>query len=229
MNPFCVPLRFLRFETFPTKSLAFHELYVLLLFMSGQTSERRLEMLGEFAEMMLASARDLHAAQLAASDVAEKARLADSLHRTGRGLRQTLALQAKLERDQKRGLLEDAAAATLAGKVRIARRKAQARAAIARLVWTEYEPDDTDAEDILGRLDHILAAEAELDDFLTEDPDAQFTRLCDAIDFDPPDPPLRGRCPGGAEGVSSPESAAPNPLSRSATAPPEGEHLDPSG
>jgi len=145
-------------------------------------------MLGEFAEMMLATARDLHEAGLAAEDLGEKARLADSLHRTGRGLRQTLALQARLERDQKRAVLEDAQAATLADKVRRARRKARAKAAIERLVWTEYEPDDEDAADILGRLDRILAAEAELDDFLTEDAEVQFKRLCDAIGYDPAEP-----------------------------------------
>ena len=133
--------------------------------MSQAAADRRLEMLGEFAELALSLARDLHQAALSAEDADDKARLAEACHRMGRGLRQSLALQARLEREAKRAAREDVAVAAEQAQASRLRRKTQVKAGIERLIWSEYEPDDSEAEGLLERLDLILDAEAELDGF----------------------------------------------------------------
>ena len=185
---------------------------------------RRLEMLGEFAELLLATARDLHQAGLAADDLSEKARLADSLHRTGRGLRQTLALHARLERDEKRGRVEDDQEARHAAERQVATRRKRVATSVERLIWTEREQDD--AEELTDQLESLLDAEVLEDGFAKQPIDQLVAHICDQLGLDPPPArsAIRGRCPRGAEGVS-PEADRPvgfNPLSRSATAPPQG-------
>ena len=145
-------------------------------------------MLGDFAELALSLARDLHQAALAADDAGEKARLADGCHRMGRGLRQSLALQARLERDAKCAAREDAACAAAEAEARRVRRKTQVKAGIERLVWSEYEPADEEAEELLERLDLLLDAEAEQDGFEQQDPELQIAKLCRAIGYQPPSP-----------------------------------------
>jgi len=156
------------------------------MFMSEAVADRRLEMLGEFAEIALSLARDLHQAALAAEEPEAKARLAETCHRMGRGLRQSLALHARLEREAKRAAREDAEAAAEAAKARRTRRKAQVKARIESLLWSEYEPDDSEAEGLIERLDAVLDAEAELDGFEAQDIDLQIAKLCWMIGYAPP-------------------------------------------
>lgn len=162
-------------------------------------------MLGAFAELALSLARDLHGAALAAEEPEAKVRLADACHRMGRGLRQTLALHERLERSAERAAREDAGFVVEQQKARRTRRKTQVKATIARLVWSEYEPADDDAEDVLERLDKVLDAEAELDGFEDEPVETQIARICRLIGYELPplDPAARTAAPPGAAFHSS--------------------------
>jgi len=142
---------------------------------------------------------------MAAGDPAERARLAISFHRLSRSVRQTAALRLRLAREAEACAREDVKEAAVREAARRGHRKAQARAGVERLLWTEYEPDDDDAADILARLDKLLAAEAEFDDFLIEDLDEQVARLCEAVDYAPPDLTPAGGDPG--EGSVAPDPA----------------------
>ena len=139
-------------------------------------ADRRLAILGELSELGLSLARDLHQSALACEDMAGKSKLAEAFHRTSRSVRQSLALHAKLERGDVLAGREDRADITREAESRVRKRKAQVKAAVERLIWTEYETSD--AEPLLDTLDDHLD-EAELsDDFLAEDVDAHIAKVC---------------------------------------------------
>ena len=142
-------------------------------------AERRLAILGELAELGLSLARDLHSTALAAEDIAEKSKLAEAFHRTGRSIRQSLALHAKLERDDARAEHEDRAAAAS----QASDRKAQVKAAVKRLIWTEYEPAEAEPL-VLDLLDHLDEARLH-DDFLDADVDTLIAKVCKALNLLP--------------------------------------------
>ena len=153
---------------------------------TSPTAERRLQMLGEFAEMALSLAREMHQAALAAETIEERTRLADSFHRMGRGLRQSLALHARLERYGERAAEAEADKAASQARASRARRKAHVKGAVERLIWTEYEADDEDGLALADRLDAILDAEAETEDFVAADPDRMIAGLCTLLGLDRP-------------------------------------------
>lgn len=76
-------------------------MYVLLLFMSNvaDMTERHRQALTELAELGLSLARKLHAQAETVEDVEQAAELSLAFHRVSRSVRQTVALEAKLERD----------------------------------------------------------------------------------------------------------------------------------
>ncbi|RAK69097.1 hypothetical protein DJ019_03570 [Phenylobacterium kunshanense] len=101
--------------------------------------------------------------------------LVGSLHKVGRALRTSIALEAKLERDA----AADARAAAEAGEARAGRavetRKARVRDAVERRIWTELDP--AEAEVWTADFDERLETEA-LDDAFTDEPlDDQVERL----------------------------------------------------
>ena len=61
--------------------------------------EAQEQALGIFADAVLKLALHIQQEALDAQDLDQKVRLAGAVHRLGRGLRQTVALQAKLARD----------------------------------------------------------------------------------------------------------------------------------
>src|SRR5215813_13583381 len=65
-------------------------------------AEAQEQALGLFADAILKLALDIQQQALVAEDVDQKVKLAGAVHRLGRGLRQTLALQAKLARDARK-------------------------------------------------------------------------------------------------------------------------------
>jgi len=140
-----------------------------------------------------------------ASDAPEdRAKLALTFHRLSRSIRQTAALRMRLAREAERSGAEAEARVVSVGKARRDRRKAHIRGAVSAMVWSEYEPEDEEAEAILERLDGVLSGEAETDDFLAEDPQAQIEKLCRAIDYIPPGPPPKGEVsPKATEGASA--------------------------
>ena len=87
---------------------------------------------------------------LSADDPDVEAKATAAFHRAARSVRQCLALEAKLVRDAARATREDHARAEGEATARGIRRKAHARAAVERLIWTECE-DQIEAGTARGR------------------------------------------------------------------------------
>lgn len=116
----------------------------------------------------------------------DRAKQALAFHRLSRSVRQTAALRMRIARDAEQSGREAWTDGRARDKARRERHAVRAKADIERLVWTEYEHEDPDAEALLEHLDVILAAEAETEHFLIEDPQVQFARLCKAVGYEPP-------------------------------------------
>jgi hypothetical protein len=135
---------------------------VLLLFMSGSAeamSERHGRMLGEAAEIMLGAMRVLNA-RLAASETPEAARdLGLALQRADRGLRQTIFLEAKLDRerraDARKAEVDARADAQAARDGEVRARRARVRVAVSRRAC-EVLATREDADDVIADLDALL-------------------------------------------------------------------------
>jgi hypothetical protein len=152
--------------------------------MTPGLDETRMKMLGELAEMTLVLARDLQQAALTAETTDEKVRLADAFHKVGRGVRQSLALHAKLERDAQaaeREAAAQAAPAAAADQARRQRRAAGLESAIERLIWTEREKLEEEPSVLRIRLGSLVADESRAEGFLETDPELQIDRLCEAL------------------------------------------------
>jgi hypothetical protein len=150
---------------------------VLFLFMSDgvNTAEREKRILGELAELGLSLARAVHERALAAETSAEMTELALAFHRTSRSVRQTLALESKLERDGARRDREALVEAARAHETGVTRRKHQVRMAVERSIWTEAE--GLEAERLVDELDDLLEEESLADDFTAEPVEAHVARI----------------------------------------------------
>jgi hypothetical protein len=150
-----------------------------------EKQERQERILAELSELGLALARDLQASALAADDVATKSELGRTFHHVARSVRQTLALEARLERDRQRAGREDRAEAEHHRTAHAERRKAQVKIAVKRCV--RYEHAGFDAENLLGELDERLEEDALHDLFAGEDDiDVHIARLCEELGVPPP-------------------------------------------
>src|SRR5215472_12487616 len=69
-------------------------------------AEAQEQALGIFADAVLKLALDIQQQALDAVDLDQKVRAAGAVHQLGRGLRQTIALQAKLAREARRDAAE---------------------------------------------------------------------------------------------------------------------------
>jgi hypothetical protein len=174
--------------------------------------------LGIFADAILKLALHIQQEALDAEDLDQKVRLAGAVHRLGRGLRQTVALQAKLARDarteaakpQPRPDVEppEEPAAPDPKTVAVRRRRDWLTRGVERCVWNEYERDDEAGEftgeslleDFQERLADLMA---DPDAFLGLDPDALLVELCKELGlappgFHPPAPPVPPAPPGSS-------------------------------
>ncbi|THD77038.1 MAG: hypothetical protein E7812_13850 [Phenylobacterium sp.] len=144
---------------------------------------RHKALLGEFAELAMGLARDLHAAALAAPTPEEKAKLAQEFHRVGRGLRQSLALEARLDRAEARELVEEARRRREAEGEAFTLRRAKVRAAVKRLVWTETE---SEWDEHWERSLNLWLERLEDDDFVEAPIETVIARIREGmgIDFD---------------------------------------------
>jgi hypothetical protein len=130
---------------------------------TAEMAERHGRVLVELAELGLSLARGLQARAEAARTGEDAERLALAFHRVSRSVRLTLALEARLVREQGQAWREERARA-----VRLVEtRKAQVRAAVTRLVLRETEGED--AEALLDGLEERLDEDALYDEF-TDDP-----------------------------------------------------------
>ena len=145
--------------------------------------------LAELTQLGMALARDLQAAALAADTPEEKAELAQAFHRVARTVRQSIALRARLAREDRREAAEAAAE-------RIAARKAQVRARVRGMVWDEAEPCDCAA--LLEDLDERLCDAEHLPGFEGAAVEAHIARLRGELGLEPGVPAARRRAAAAA-------------------------------
>ena len=181
---------------------------------AAEKIDRQDRILAQLSELGLALAQKLQAQALAADDVSETCELSLAFQRTSRAVRQTLALEAKLDRDRQSAEREDRDIAKRAEGFRAARRKAQVKLAVERCVWSEADGDE--AENLLADLDDLLELDALSNAFSSEDPvEARVARICAELGVTPAlsSSPLGG---GGGEaaggGFHSNPSEPPHPL-----------------
>ena len=115
----------------------------------------------------------------------DRAKLAAAFHRVSRSVRQTAALKAKLERDAVRAIREDDTEARRRDERVRLHRRAQVKAVMERLIWTEAEGDDH-AELLSDNLDLFLDEDVLAEDFLSDPLDTYIAKL--RIDLNLPDP-----------------------------------------
>ena len=154
--------------------------------MTATAPDRDADMLAELAEMDLSAAKHVHAQLLAATGADEVADLSRSYQRASRGLRQTLALKAKLTQDAVVHRLRTTPTATTdfaAHRQELIHEEAQferltaLQGAVSRLIYAGVS-------DATLRADYIEGLDVELDDWMTEpdfitaDLDAQVLRAC---------------------------------------------------
>ncbi|HXA38824.1 MAG TPA: hypothetical protein VNW53_07490 [Phenylobacterium sp.] len=139
-------------------------------------SAKRARILGELSELGLTLARDLHARALAAETPAEAEGLALAFQRVSRSVRQTFALELKIERERRLADREDAARAEDAAIARHRRHKDAVRAGVERLIWTETEDED-EAQDLVEELEHHLGEAAVTEGFEDTPVEALIARI----------------------------------------------------
>ena len=149
--------------------------YVLVLFVRDTTemAERHGRILAELAELGMSAARAVHGDLMAAEEPQVRAELGLTFQRLSRSVRQSLALEAKLARDER-------ARAERAAQAALSHRKSRLKTAVEPLVWTEAEDDET-AETRLTALGDFLDALSLDDDFLDGPIEAQIARICAAF------------------------------------------------
>ena len=166
---------------------------------TNASADRREQILGEVAEGLHAVFKETQRRAMEAEDNDEFIRLSGSLHKIARGLRQSLALHARFERDRREGLEGTPAPAEAAPldprRQAIQKRRRFIARGVERCVWTEYDRDDEDEEhtavSLLRDLDDRLDDLAEDDAFLDADADALIAEFCREIGVDPPARPSR--------------------------------------
>jgi hypothetical protein len=181
-------------------------------------TEAQEQALGIFADAVLKLALHIQQQAMDAEDLDQKVRAAGAVHRLGRGLRQTVALQAKLARDARTEAAKPQPEAQPSPEppeepapldpmtVAVRRRRDWLTRGVERCVWNEYDREDETAEftaeslleDLHERLADLMA---DPDAFLQLDPDTLLVELCKELGvappgFHPPAPPVPPAPPG---------------------------------
>lgn len=147
---------------------------------ASEMSERHAKALARLAELSMALAEDLQARALAAETPDEAAKLAGAFQKVARGVRQTMALEARLAREQARDEREAAIEEARTRPARMMERKALVRRQVERLIWTEAE-DGTDGRIGVRILGNVMDEFATGADFLDTPIEVQIQRLKDMI------------------------------------------------
>jgi hypothetical protein len=150
----------------------------------AEMAERHGRMLAELGELGLTLARDLQGRALAAETPAEAASLAEAFHRISRSVRQSLALEAKLQRDADRDQRERRQDEAREIEVRKTARKARLRREVERLIWDEVEATDVAgamARDVPALVERL---EAESEAFLDDSVEDQIARIREVLGVD---------------------------------------------
>ena len=138
------------------------------------------EMLARLAACDLSAAERVHGRLMAAEDASEVAELGRTYQRIARSLRQTLALKARLKREQ--AAVKDAPS-TPPGGLAVARRVREVRDAVLRVIWDEAEGEE--AHDYEDMLEGRLSVECLGDGFCRETLDDHVARMCLSLDLSP--------------------------------------------
>jgi len=189
--------------------------------------------LGELAELGLMLARELAVRARAAEDPADTERLVSAFNKTSRGVRLTLALNAKLARDAQRWGREEAEAAAQSARAAQAQAQQQERDArfaqaaapaspvqerrsrvkglLNRLLWNESEGDEEEYEVLGADLDARLHEASQGEGFL----DLPITAIAQQVASDMG---LSGdlvlTLPAGPKPQAQPDSATPREPTR---------------
>ena len=176
----------------------------------SEKHERQDRILAEILELALDLARSTQARALVAEDASDVADLGLTFQRATRSVRQTLALEAKFERDRKSAERADEDVAKRVKAVHVARRRAQVKLAVERCVWAEA--DGSEAENLVADLDDILELDALSGAFAGDDAiEAHVARVCAELGVDTPETlaARRAEAPSACSPISA--DAAPEP------------------
>lgn len=153
---------------------------------SDDMAERHGRVLAELTELGLSLARALHDKAVTAEDPKLANDYALAFQRVSRSVRQSMALEAKLERDRRRAAAEarDYPVSRAAEQAReLARavfvRKAEVRSRLRSELWDEYENLDDAA--VEATIAGDIEREAALETFLAEPAGEQVERLLAAL------------------------------------------------
>jgi hypothetical protein len=192
----------------PADIAAQHDAGLALLFERGLELALRVQEDAMAAEMAEERAKLAHAFHRISRGVRQtaalRAKLAHAFHRISRGVRQTAALRAKLAHDAVRAERDETAEVVRLNERRVAKRRAQVRATVERLIWTEAETPER-AEHLVSDLETFLDEDevhGRLDDGEVE---AHIVRLAAELGLKPP--PSEAREIG--EGASAPDAYRP--------------------
>jgi hypothetical protein len=176
------------------------------MFSGAEMEERHSRILAELSELCLSAARHLHTDLLAAKDADIAGRLGVAFHGVARSVRQTLALEARLERDCRRQDREDRERAHQEEEVRVATRKAHVRRVVRRVIWDEAEDDEV--QRLVADLEDRLDEEALSDSFTDEAVEAHVARVRKALGLSQPAPPREDAEPGQGSVASAQDAQA---------------------
>ena len=158
----------------------------------SQIHERHLRRLADMdarADVIAGGIEDRIAAAETAAEVRD---LALAYQRITRGIRQIIALEAKLDSDQRLAARQARADAEDQAKAARDRRRTQLRQAMTRLIWDEADrkDDDAEAQTLFVDLENLLDPNVLPDDFTLTAIDAQIARLSEALGLPDPAAPV---------------------------------------
>jgi hypothetical protein len=182
---------------------------------SSDRAERRLRILQELAEIGMDLARAVRTRALAAeADPAAAVDLGLSFSRIARAVRQTVALEARLEQDRQAAAAERAERQARDAREQAYKHKARLRDLVERAI--DAEACGEAAEDLLGDLDERLEDADDLAGFVDRPVAEIVQHICRELDVTPPpalwDEAEWGLAGGGAKGplhISSAPEAEP--------------------
>jgi hypothetical protein len=168
-----------------------------------EMAERHGRMLARLAELSLSAAEILHERLVTAETNAEARDLGLALQRVSRSVRQTLLLEAKLEKDRRAAAREEVQAAETAREGEVAVRKVAVRHQFARVALEALEDRD-EVDLLLEDLDEQLEGYVRGHDFEAAPIEALIGRICKDLGVELPadeaepedaqiDPPPAGR------------------------------------
>jgi len=146
------------------------------------TADRHARVLARLTELGLALAEQTFEDAQAAETPAERIESVKAFHTVSRSVRQCVALEARLVRQQAQDAREAERAQAAApprkpSGAEVSRRITAVRQAVTRVIWHEAEDDDSAAW-LLDDLEDDLFGGCQRDDFCAEPLDDHIARLC---------------------------------------------------